>query len=308
MDVSLHFGAHRTATTTFQRMMGQNGPNLRAMGFAYWGPKRTRSPLFDGVVRGSAGPFPCVARHRKHAVGRVTRAMDWLEAEGVRRLLVSEENMLGTLRGSLTAGVLYPDAFERARHLSTSFGARCTQIGIGIRSYDDWWSSAVAFCVAKSGPVPSRALCQRLVAQPRRWRDVITDVARAFPQARLRVWSFEAMGARPEAVAQGLLGPELPALTGTRDWHNARPTPAALRGHLADLGQSAAGVVDAFGRFAPFDAQERAILQAQYADDIVWLRSGQDDRITYMDDLGQDPIATGGIGDDQGAFEHRSMG
>lgn len=308
MDVTLHFGAHRTATTTFQRMLGQSGRHMREAGCAYWGPKRTRSALFDGLLGPSAGLLPWAARKGNRASGRVKMALDRLEGEGARHLLVSEENMVGTLRQTLITGKLYPDAFGRAARLSGAFGETCTQIGFGIRSYDAWWTSAIAFSVAKAGPVPSAALCQALLDQPRRWRDVLCDLADAFPKAKLCVWTHEAMAARPEAVARALLGAETPQLFGARDWHNAAPTPAALRGHLRDLGQCADGVIEQAGRFMPFDAPKRRALQALYADDIAWLRSGQDDRITYIDDLGNDLVATGGHQDDRRAIEIRKVG
>ena len=309
MDVTLHFGAHRTATTTFQRMMGQSGPALRARGLAYWGPKRTRSALFDGLLGPAAGILPWTSRRGNRAAGRVALALDKLQADGVRRLLVSEENMVGTLRQTLSVAKLYPDTFGRASRLAGAFGGRCTRIGLSIRSYDDWWASAIAFSVAKAGPAPSEALNRALVSQPRRWRHVIGELADAFPDAEVCIWTHEAKAARPEQVARTLLGEALPLLKGTRDWHNAAPTPAALRGHLRDLGESDSGVIDCAGRFMPFAAAEQRILQAQYAEDIAWLRSGQDDRIRFIDDPGEDPVATGkGSYDDRRAVEDRQVG
>lgn len=308
MDVTLHFGAHRTATTTFQRMMGQSGPDLRAAGLAYWGPKRTRSSMFDGLLGPAAGLMPWSTRKSSRAAGRVGLALSALEAEGIRHLLVSEENMVGTLRQTLGTGKLYPDVSGRAARLAGAFGPRCRQVGVAIRSYETWWASTIAFSVAKTGPVPSARLSRTLVDQPRQWRDVISDLADAFPDARITVWSYEAMGARPERVAGRLLGPGVPELSGARDWHNAAPTPAAMRGHLSDLGDRTEGVVEQAGQFMPFDAAARRTLQARYADDIAWLRSGTDDRITYIDDLGEDLVATGGRNDDRRAIETRHVG
>ena len=309
MDVTLHFGAHRTATTTFQRMMGQSGPALRDAGFAYWGPKRTRSSLFDGLLGPAAGIFPWSSRKGDRAAGRVSLATDQLAAQGVQKLLVSEENMIGTLRQTLATGKLYPDAFGRAARLAGAFGGRCTQIGLGIRAYDDWWASAIAFSVAKAGPVPSEELSQSLIDQPRRWRDVITDLGNAFPDARIVVWTHEELAARPEIVARALLGDGVPALSGTRDWHNAAPTPAALRGHLSDLGEASDGVIESDGRFMPFSAPERRLLKARYAEDIAWLSAGAEKNIQFIDGQDIDPAAAGrGRSDDRRANQHRQMG
>lgn len=310
MDVILHFGAHRTATTTFQRMMGRSGDALRATGRAYWGPKRTRSTLFDGLLGPAAGIMPWVSRRGHRAAGRVQLAMSELEEQGASSLLISEENMVGTLRQTLATGKLYPDAHGRGARLGSVFGENCVRIGVGIRSYDAWWTSAIAFSVAKAGPVPGPALTETVIAQPRRWRDVITDLADVFPAAEVVVWTHEVMAARPELVAKALIGPDLPRLRGTRDWHNAAPTPAAMRGYLSDLGQPTDGVIEKEGRFQPFAPQDRRVLQAHYADDIAWLRAGEDERITYIDDLGTDPGATGhgeGQANEGRGFEDRRM-
>lgn len=300
MDVTLHFGAHRTATTTFQRMLGRSAPSLQGDRIAYWGPKRTRSALFDGLLGPAAGGgMQGLAddRRGKRSLGRIQLALDDAEAGGTKHLLISEENMVGTLRQTLATAKLYPDAGGRAHRLAQVFGPKCRRIGISIRSYDQWWASAIAFGVAKSGPVPSSELTQSVLGQPRRWRHVISELADAFPDVPVYVWSHEVMAARPEIVARTLMGTPMPKLKGTRDWHNAAPTPVAMRGHLGDLGAPIEGVIEREGRFMPFTPAERGQLQADYAEDIAWLRAGEDTRIHYIDDLGpslgQNPDASG---------------
>ncbi|MBF9034713.1 hypothetical protein HKCCE2091_10720 [Rhodobacterales bacterium HKCCE2091] len=296
MDVSLHFGAHRTATTTLQRMLGQSGRSLRDAGLAYWGPRRTRSDLFHGLIGAggsAADALPWARRRFARPAGRVGLALSRLEAEGVTRLVVSEENMLGSMRAVLAAERLYPDAGARADRLAGAFADRCRRVGIAIRCYDAWWASALAFSLLRGGPVPEPALLARLVRQPRTWRAVITDLARAFPDADVLVWSHEAMAARPEAVAAALYARDLPRLSGTRDWHNAAPMAADMRRALADLGADTGLVRDRIGRFAPFDGPARRHMQAQYAADIAWLKTDAPGNIRYIDDLGTNPIADG---------------
>ena len=52
MDVILHIGAHRTATTTFQHYMRGQSSELARAGIGFWGPWRTRGGLFSGVMPG----------------------------------------------------------------------------------------------------------------------------------------------------------------------------------------------------------------------------------------------------------------
>jgi len=49
MDVLLHIGAHRTASTTFQAYMRSNAAQWADGGVGYWGPFRLRRQMFHGV-------------------------------------------------------------------------------------------------------------------------------------------------------------------------------------------------------------------------------------------------------------------
>ena len=55
MDIILHLGAHRTATTSFQHYLRANAAGLGAAGIGVWGPETTRDGLLAGVIppRGS---------------------------------------------------------------------------------------------------------------------------------------------------------------------------------------------------------------------------------------------------------------
>ncbi|MEM9755870.1 MAG: hypothetical protein AAF914_07755 [Pseudomonadota bacterium] len=283
VDVTLHIGAHRTGTTTFQRMLGQNGPSLRRSGLAYCGPKRTRTDLLAGTFTPGPVFLPWRQRRLTRDAGLVARALADLGAEGGGRLVVSDASFLGSIHDCLMTGRLYPDAAARARSLAQLFGPLCRRIGLAVRSYDTYWASALAFALPRGGPLPDAAMLRALVGQDRRWRHVILDVARAFPQAEIVVWRYEAMAARPDALAAALFDTDMPRLHGARNWHRAAPTAAALRGHLADLGAAPGLIKDDCGRFAPFDAAARRALQAAYADDIAWLQAGTAAQIRYID-------------------------
>lgn len=77
MDIILHLGAHRTASTSFQRYMRSVSDALAAGGTGFWGPGRTRKGLFHRVgtreariATGAACNWPSMARR-----GTVSR--DW---------------------------------------------------------------------------------------------------------------------------------------------------------------------------------------------------------------------------------------
>ncbi len=294
MDVFLHVGAHRTATTSFQRMMGASRDALLGEGIAYWGPKRTRGGLFNGFGdEPLAELLPWQARRLKRRVGRVKLAIAVLADDGCDRLVVSEENMLGTLRPCLAQAALYAHARPRLQQFSEAFGSRCRRVAIGIRCYDRFWASALGFSLGRGGPAPTKSVIGKIMAQPRRWRDVIQDVSRAFPEAEIVVWTHEALSNRPDAQAEALLGTPPPPLKHAYDWHNTIPSPAHLRELLMDRDEDPGLIKETGGRFMPFAALERATLRAQYAEDLAWLRSGADGLARYIDDPATDWGARG---------------
>jgi hypothetical protein len=196
MDVVLHVGAHRTASTTFQKTLGANRAALAEAGVVYWGPKCTRAGLLHGLI---GRPAAQDAGMRAMGVARVARRVRAVERSGARMLLVSEENVLGSMQAALSGAGFYADARARVAVLAEAFGAHRLTIALAIRAQDAWWRSADGFLAARLGADRAHVLSDRLAAQPRTWRDVIGDVARAPERSqvvrpRVVVWPHEALG------------------------------------------------------------------------------------------------------------------
>lgn len=292
MDILLHTGAHRTATTSLQRMLGQSGGALGRSGVAYWGPRRCRGGLFDGLY--GAGPALPPRRAGRPAL-RIALQVEMEAARGAGLLFVSEENMLGSMRRNLQGCALYPDAGARVAGFAAGFAGHRVTIGLSIRCPDAYWASVLGWRMMRGGPLPRPALCDRLVTQPRRWRHVIAELAAAVPGARVTVWTHEAMAGRPDALVARLTGRDI-ALTGARELHNATPPLAVLRGYLADIGADPTLLRGAGGRFMPFDADQRRALRGQYAEDLAWLAAGAGGLAEYLDEAGARTLRPTGQG------------
>ncbi len=283
MEIVLHLGAHRTATTTLQRMMGASRAALDQAKMAYWGPKRTRSGLFHGLIGQTDAVMPWQI---SRTADRVRAQIAQHEDEGAETLLVSEENMLGSMREVLENQLLYPNAGARVARFVLGMGPAPKTVGIAIRSYDSWWASVLAFRMLRGGPLPHAGFCAGLVAQPRRWRDVITDVARALPEASINVWHHEDFGCYPDAVIRHLTGHDL-VLNGARAHRNKAASIDQLRCFLDDCGENPSLIRTDAGDFMPFDPNQRAMLRAQYAEDRDWLAAGAEGLATYLTEPGQ---------------------
>lgn len=290
MKITLHFGAHRTASTTLQRVLGSSSTALRAQNIVYWGPKRTRSGLFEGVLSVPEHDMPWLKRRPLRAAGRIALALEQAALHGAHQVIVSEENMLGTMRKSLSQAVLYPDVDDKLARVAAAFGGRVNQVAVAIRSYDHYWASVLAFQMARGGPLPDLEVLDTLVSQTRRWRHVLGAFARHFPKAKIRVWSHEAMAARPDEILAHLLDCDTRRLSGIRDWHNTGPSAGTLRGVMRDLGAPAAMIArsidETSNRFMPFLPNQRAKLRGDYLSDLAWLRDVAGAQFDYIDDLG----------------------
>ncbi|WP_281826737.1 hypothetical protein [Jannaschia rubra] len=274
--VTLHLGAHRTGTTSLQRLLDRNVAHLNRRGVAIWGPRRTRTGLLAGVMgdpaRFSGGDDP----HLHRAAGRIAISRADLSASGIGRLVISDENLLGGLRENLLLAQPYPTAGARLRRLDRAVPG-IDRVVLAIRAPDAWWASVFAFLITRGFAPPDRMTVDAIVAAHYGWRQVILDVADAMPRARLTVWTFEDMAVDPARAFADLTGHKpcgksVPHL-------NASPPLAVLQSRLRDDG-CLMTLPQMAGHYSPFTTRDRAALRARYQDDLAWLRDGADGRIT----------------------------
>lgn len=282
MKVILHIGAHRTGTTSFQAYMRRNSDFTRARRIGFWGPMRTRKGLFSGI-QPNVGQGPHAARRAR---GRVLLQMNKSERNGIKTLIVSDENMLGTMRLNMRSRSLYGDVGERMARYANAFDGRIDTVVMSVRALNHYWSSAAAYCVARGHTMLEPDQLLRLAYGPRTWRDVISDVACAVPDAKIVVVPFERTAGRPDAMFRGITG-----LFGPRNasetWLNRSPSVPELRDMLADRGDDPDLIAGMAPRWTPFDTAAIAAMRESYMDDIHWLTAGADGLATLTEDLGQ---------------------
>tara|TARA_R110002049_G_scaffold10127_6_gene50563 strand:- start:32841 stop:33794 length:954 start_codon:yes stop_codon:yes gene_type:complete len=281
MDIILHIGAHRSGTTSFQHYLRDSHADLSEQSIGYWGPARTRQSVFPGLF-----PKPAAARGRnlcRRAEGRVQMQVAQCLDRGVTHLLVSDENMIGSSCHSLRQRKLYPAIGERMARIGSAFGGSVSRVVLSTRAQDLWWASAAAYTVARGHRVPDAAAREEIARSPRGWRDVITDLACALPEADIRIAPFEQYAGRADALLNTCLDIPAPAPREVR-WLNRSPNLPALRRALVERGEDPAILPDDTGRWQPFSAAQVAALQEQYADDLFWLTAGADGLATLTED------------------------
>ncbi|QBF32850.1 hypothetical protein CFI11_16720 [Thalassococcus sp. S3] len=282
MDVILHIGAHRCATTTFQSYMRANSVTLTERGIGFWGPWRTRDGLFRGL---QPGPLVPTGRdHHRRALGRIRLRCAKSRSDGVRHLVISDENMAGTMRENMRLGALYSGIGERMARYAEAFDGQIGKVVLNIRCLERFWSSTFGYGIMRGNGVARPGLLRRVTESPRSWRDVISDVACAIPGVQITVLPFETYAGRPEAQLAIATGADTP-LRHARIWLNQTPHLPVLREHA---GPDAVLLPQGTGRWRPFDPQQVAALRERYADDLLWLAAGADGLAM----LAQDPTKT----------------
>ena len=281
MDVILHLGVHRTATTTFQHYMRDHVDDLVGQNVGYWGPQRCRKSVFPGLFRSVLGQKGRNVAQR--AEGRIRMFSQQAQSRGLQELLVSDENLLGNCAQNLRFERLYPGAGERVARISAAFGGRLRRIVLSIRSPELFWASASALAVSRGHPVPSAVRFAAISEGRRTWRDVITDLACAAPGAEIKVLPFEAHAGRPDVVLHAALGRDAPRDDRLR-WLNRSQDLPALRATLAQHGADSNQLPDGVGRWQPFTDEQIARLRENYADDLHWLTAGADGLATLTED------------------------
>ena len=280
MDINLHIGAHRTASTTLQRFLERNIAVLGQSQIEVWTPARTRKGLFSGLFERPEDMTDEIERRGNRSCGLISIELERSRRLGRASLLISDENMIGSTRNNLRQQQLYPHSAERLHRLRPAFDGKLRRIGLSIRSYDTFWASCLAFGLSQGFRVPLMADLDHYIIQPRRWRDVIRDVAAAFPETEILVWPFERFAGQPDAQLSFLTGGFTPVLpmAGARDWNNPSPRGHKLQMIMSQRGETDPGrsFIDKTGRWMPFDEPQRMALRAQYSVDLDWLRRGAD--------------------------------
>lgn len=273
MDIILHLGAHRTASTSFQRYMRSAGDALAAGGTGFWGPGRTRKGLFHRVGTREA---------RDRDRGRVQLALNGAARRGVARLVISDENMIGTVRRNIVQADLYPDIGERLARFRAAFGP-VARAHLQIRALDLYWASSMAFCLPRGMPLPRPDGLAVMTRHARGWRGVIEDVASALPETLITVTPFERFADQPDRLFTEMTGLREAPRNTLRPWVNMSPDLPALRQVLEDRGEPAIALGTGQGRWMPFLSDQAAALRETYQDDIYWLRAGAGGLARYED-------------------------
>lgn len=187
MPLTLHLGAHKTATSHLQMALRMATANLRDAGMFYAGPERLREttlPLTRTLY--GTGNVPAL---RRRARRRMDNVFDLFP-----EVLLSDENFLGgTRRDKLfgRSGRVYPDAEKRLAELMSMLRHRPATAVLSVRDPADFNVSAFALQLTfgleidLAGYLDGRDPCAL------DWTDLASRILQAKGIERLIVWRYE---------------------------------------------------------------------------------------------------------------------
>ena len=266
--IILHLGAHRTASTHVQGVLGKNIELLSAHGFI-----APRQRLLHAALTSKLNDLiPWTPR----SYGRFLKKCS---AESAENLLISDENLPGFLNSIFTHGEFYPQSARRLKRLAALLPEPPQKILFTIRPYNTFFASAYGRWLRPERPVIARELLAELVlGLSRGWPDVASDIAAAFPESTLVLNEYSSAPDLGPAQLHPLLGPLADTLfynPGYR-WNrsmSARQT-ALYEQAIAEGDTAKAGEIRTWKRFKQpklvdefWDNTTQAALQARYEAD-----------------------------------------
>jgi len=205
MALTLHLGAHKTASTHLQVSLRLARRELRAGGVFYADP---------GVLRHDGLPLVRALTHG----GRAARVVSERLAEAracCPELLLSDENILGgTHRSCLFSrqGMIYPGVRARLRRCLALAGGGPAVLCLSVRDPAQFNVSAFALQLALGNEIEIDAYLQGRDPAALSWSGLAQRLASVPGVARLLVWRYEDYPAlRPRLLAR-ILPPGLAAL------------------------------------------------------------------------------------------------
>ncbi|NYS26793.1 hypothetical protein HUK65_17645 [Rhodobacteraceae bacterium 2376] len=299
MRISLHLGAHKTASTYLQGILSRNAGRLGRRGHACFGPDRLRADL----RLPSLGP----GRRLQGAGFAPLAAALAQEAAAGRALLLSEENLIGTTRpGSIGRGAqLYPLAGDRLDRLLRGLQVQEAQLYLAVRSPLPFLVSAFGQQLMAGKLTDFDSYCAGVDPLALRWSELVARLVAVPRVAGITLWRHEDHAAVLPDVLARMFGPQTAATLrlpdrATHAGPSARAIDAAMATLRADPGAAPRKVMrQAMKRWPksadhpgpmPFDAATLAGATAAYGADLAGLVGVQG--VTVLDPAARQPASS----------------
>jgi len=274
MQIHLHVGVHKTATTHMQLRLAKSRSALTAAGVAYMPLEPFRSLFTSRLIKLVPGEFSVDDHAEKFFFDGKRRKID--------RLLISDENLVGWCGSMFGSGIPFKGAVSRLEQLRQLFPAANITLFCSIRSYDTFITAA--YCEAlRNGAkfMKFRRFWDRIDFDRLRWPRVIDGFIGAIQPNQTKIWKYEDFRANSSAILRDLaFGVDVSELA---EDAGGRPSFSQVTVELLELiaafkgGKVASRLIrpigdglpksEGYGQFDPWSNSERKLLTEHYNED-----------------------------------------
>ena len=196
-DIILHLGAHRTASTHVQGVIGNNEALLREAGIGMPHQTATHAALTARLN----GRLPVAA-------GAFAKLIGQSGLDACHTLVISDENILGFLNSIFAHGLFYPDTARRLKRLKQFLPAAPRKVVFSIRPYDTFFASAYGrWLTPERLVIPRGDIAELVLGLKRGWHHVAAEIAEAFPDSELVFSEYSSAQGFGPAQLRRILGP-----------------------------------------------------------------------------------------------------
>lgn len=273
LDITLHFGAHKTATTHLQSVLSRNQKALRLAGQKYFGPVQIRQHR-GGVQRFLRLDEPKQVRDERLA-----------ELSGPHsKVLLSEENFAGRIlanQGKRTGRRPYPRADQRFFALAQGLADHRLHLAFAVRNPATFLVSAYSQVLFAGQFDRWDNFVDHIDFEVFRWFPMIAGIANSGLCESITIWPYERYRVDFDKILVALLGEGHPPIDADiqRETHVGLSAAAVeacekwnaegYKGHLGVIAREDFPVSDAHPRFQPWSPGQLKIAQSAYLDDLT---------------------------------------
>ena len=213
LEVRLHLGAHKTATTHIQQTLLGSREKLGKTGVHYIELHKLRKIFtrrFDKIFGNSGGVLYSseVQTLRSTIRDEVGRAAEENKQQ-FSTLVLSDENIMGHLPKLAHTGKLYGDRARRLELVRAIFIGCPITVAFAIRNYNDFYPSAYTQAIRMGWSIPYDDYLRRLDLENNAWRIIVADLSRIFGRDRIRLFRYEDYPANSERLFESIIGRRL---------------------------------------------------------------------------------------------------
>ncbi len=212
MKIVLHLGGHRTGSTMVEQTLSQSIAARPDLGISVWTPRMLREvPGFleaETFWDEDGNPTDADAQERVQSIrAQLNEMIEAERAKGTQTLVISEENIIGSMRRNFHYGRFYPRTEQRQAAFARLFPFVPDVLALGVRNYASAWTSARDYAHQRGHERALKASHRDALPDRKRgWVEVVKAAKAAWPTARMIAWCQEDLQEYARPIVAALVG------------------------------------------------------------------------------------------------------